>query len=118
MYIAMYDQRAKLVESTIKKCWKRLQGEPKYGYLFKEPPRFMYREERIVGSQLVRSDLENRKVSQQTFLSTANKGTLPCLSCHYCPSIIKGPNIIHPTKGNPIPIKKFFTCNCRNAIYL
>lgn len=58
-----------------------------------------------------------KKITRQTFLNTQKKDTYPCLSCQNCSSIIKGPYIMHPTKGNSISIKGLCTCDTQNVIY-
>lgn len=50
MYIATYDPHPKLVESTIRQWCGMLQREPKYGYLFKETPLFVYRKGKSIGN--------------------------------------------------------------------
>lgn len=34
------------------------------------------------------------------------------------PAIIKGPSVDHPTKGYPIYVKRQYTCNSTNVIYM
>lgn len=119
MYITTYDAHASLIETTIKKWWGILQKEPKHGHLFRDLPMFVYRKGKTIGNVLVRAEIEpdNKKIPRQKFLRTQKNGTFSCLSCQNCACIIKGSNIMHPTKGNPIPIKGFHTCNSSNVIY-
>lgn len=65
MCIAKYHRHAGLVESIIKKWWKILQRNSKYAYLFKQSQRFVYCKGKIIGNQLVSSDLESKKVSKK-----------------------------------------------------
>lgn len=78
----------------------------------------LYTGRETIGKQIVRADIGDRKMTKQSFLKTQKKGTYLCLTCQNCSAIIKGPNIMHPTKGYPIPTKGFYTCNTNNVIYL
>ncbi|OCT82948.1 hypothetical protein XELAEV_18025483mg [Xenopus laevis] len=81
-------------------------------HLFREPPRFSYKR----GSTL--KDLLSPTEPRQEALELKNKlGTFPCYNCNCCTSIIKGPNIHHPTKGTEIPLKTFATCSSTHVVY-
>lgn len=96
---------------VLRKLWK----DPKYGKLFKNRPKFVYRRGWSNGSELVRWHREKKR---NIMSSTRKKGTYPCLNCGHCTLIIKGNNIHHPKKGYNIPVCRYFTCDSSNMIYM
>lgn len=105
-----------LVRESIRKAWHLLQKNVKYGKLFSQPPKFVYRKSKCLANCLVKSDIKEKT---RNVLSTTNqKGTFPCMGCLSCSSIIKGPVIHHPTRGVAIPACGYFTCNSGNVMYM
>ncbi|OCT80730.1 hypothetical protein XELAEV_18027544mg [Xenopus laevis] len=58
------------------------------------------------------------RLKSNKFKGKPKHGTYPCFGCNCCSSIIKGPRINHPTKGNVINIKCHATCNSIYVVYL
>lgn len=84
--------------SNKKKAWPILQNDPKYGKMFNKNPQFIYRRGRNISNYLVRPDLVGKNLSRPSQYNN-RRGTFPCLGCMNRTSIIKGPQICHPTKG-------------------
>lgn len=64
MFISTYDNNSKLIKRLIKKSRHILQSDAKYGRLFFDIPKFVYRKGKTLGNYLVKSDLrmnENNK---------------------------------------------------------
>ncbi|OCT91676.1 hypothetical protein XELAEV_18014736mg [Xenopus laevis] len=77
------------------------------GHQFKEPPQFAYRRRSTLRDLI--SPTEPKQKENNTYQSK-NIGTFPCYNCNCFTSIIKGPNIHHPTKGTEIYLKATATC--------
>lgn len=117
MYISKFDNHAGLIRNTIKKWWGMLQADQKHGKLFKQFPKFVYGKGKTIGNHLIRADIIQPKKTKQMFLQTNKKGTYACLSCQHCSAITKGEFVVHPLRGNQIPLKGYYTCNTKNVIY-
>lgn len=66
----------------------------------------------------MKANLLQPRVRQPTFFGTPSIGTYPCLSCGCCNSIIKGENVVHPSKGHNIKLQHFATCKTTGVIYM
>ncbi|OCT80817.1 hypothetical protein XELAEV_18027629mg [Xenopus laevis] len=104
-------KREDLLTNKIPK--KKDNGE--FGKLFKETPLLSYRRSRNIGDTLTKADLLQPITRQPTFPSV---GTSLCLSCGCCNGIIKGENVIHPSKGYNIKLQHFATCTTTGVIYM
>lgn len=116
IFISTYDGRSNMIKKAIMKAWHTLGSDSKYGKLFQEIPRFIYRKGSTIGNSLVRSELDAKNRSNQ--VCSHKKGTYACMTCQNCSAIIKGPHINHPTKGHTIPLKGQYTWNSSNVIYI
>lgn len=59
-----------MVQKVIRREWYILQKDPKYGKMFKQTPRFIYRKGKSIGNDLVKSDIGENKFNK---LSTTVK---------------------------------------------
>lgn len=116
-YISTYDGHARLIKNAIHKAWYILQKDTKYGKLFIQQPRFIYRKGKSIGNHLVRLDIAPKKIGDLRSQYTDKRGTHPCLNFQKCTSIINGATITDPMKGHEIPDKGFHTCNSHNVVY-
>ncbi|OCT59779.1 hypothetical protein XELAEV_18000651mg, partial [Xenopus laevis] len=84
------------------------------GHLFTEFPQFAYRRGPTLRDLI--SPTEPRQKEQDP--QCRDKiGTFPCYNCNCCTSIIKGPNIHHPTKGTEIKLRAIATCTSTYVLY-
>lgn len=113
MFLSTYDSHSKLIKKMVTRSWHILQSDTKFGRLFRESPRFIYRKGKTIANYLVRSDLRKNNKKE----GSHKRGTYACLSCQNCSAIIKGPIVNYPTKGTPIYVKYQYTCNTNNVIY-
>lgn len=117
-FISMYESHVKIIQKAIKKSWYLLQGDKKYGKLFKKIPQFVYKKGKTIGNFPVKSDIGAKSNVDTRLQLTDKKGTFLCNNCQNCHSIIRGPVITHPMKGQEIPIKSYNTCNSSDVIYM
>lgn len=94
-----------------------MKSDPKYGKLFIERPKFLYRKGKCLANNLVRADIQKNKL-KSLLATTSQKDTYPCLNCANCSSIVKGANIHQPSKGTSYPVQGYYTCNSKAVIYL
>lgn len=65
MYISTYDSHSYKIRSLIKKSWHILQSDTKYGCLFREPPRFVYRKGKTIGNYLIHLNKDKKELSKK-----------------------------------------------------
>ncbi|OCT93754.1 hypothetical protein XELAEV_18011426mg [Xenopus laevis] len=113
-FVSKYDNQSKEIEKVIKQFWPLLQMDKDYGHLFTEFPQFAYRRGPTLRDLI--SPTEPRQKEQDP--QCRDKiGTFPCYNCNCCTSIIKGPNIHHPTKGTEIKLRAIATCMSTYVVY-
>lgn len=59
--ISIYDTHMELIRKSIGRAWHVLQKDPKYGKLYRDPPKFIYRKGKSIGNSLIRSDIREHK---------------------------------------------------------
>ncbi|OCT98475.1 hypothetical protein XELAEV_18010709mg [Xenopus laevis] len=83
--------------------------------LFSNFPRYSYKKGKSIRDTC--SSVGSDRLSTP-FKGKAIVGTFPCMECNCCSSIIKGPNINHPTSGQEIKLNAFATCKTTYVIYV
>lgn len=120
IFKSQYGQHTNLVKNCMRKYWGLITADPSLRGVFPEPPTVISSRGRSIGDIIIRSDVAPPKKPQttQTLLGTRKQGTFPCLKCSCCSTVIKGAELPHPTKKQPISIKDYHTCDSTGVIYL
>ncbi|XP_041417084.1 uncharacterized protein LOC108715416 [Xenopus laevis] len=113
--VTTYGPHSSFLKRTINKHWSILQNDKTYGKLFLNNPLFSYKRGKSIGDQLTKTDIKRHKYKKPV---SERVGTFPCLNCGHCSGVIKGDVCTHPSKGFPIGLKCFATCNTEGVIYL
>ncbi|OCU00148.1 hypothetical protein XELAEV_18005934mg, partial [Xenopus laevis] len=85
---------------------------------FGRPPLISYRKGRTLGSQLVHSDAKEIPMLAQSYIGARLQWMFLCLSCTQCCCVHKGVIFEHPTTGRKYPIKGYYTCSSKFAVYV
>lgn len=109
VFVSKFSTHSFQIKKLILKHWPMMSMEVDFKGLFALQPRFAYMRSRNF-KQILNSPPP--KMNQQ------HKGTVPCLNCGNCNSVIKGNTIKHPSKGTPMKLRVTATCNSQNLIYM
>ncbi|CAJ0967736.1 unnamed protein product, partial [Ranitomeya imitator] len=85
---------------------------------FLVPPLMCHKKPPSLRNLLVSADIGSSKTEmRQTVLTSARKGTFPCLHCLQCSNITRGDTFTHPRSGKQFPIHSFYSCDSTYVIY-
>ena len=103
------------IKKILNRHWGILQTDPLVGHTLTPHPQVTFRRNTNLRDLLVHSHFKKPQKKSST-LSTL-KGFFPCRACKACKGSRKISQYLLPGSTQPMPIKKYMTCNTDHVVY-
>ena len=112
--VTTYSPKSHLMKSIFKKHWHILSSDPELAPIFKDPPRFSFRQGRNLRDHLVHADFKGHSTvaQSQTLISPLPNGNYRCGHCAQCNNTYRTSSFRHPHTGKRFNIKSVITYPC------